>query len=101
MLLKPDFLWQALQPRLEEYFRRTGDTQLVGVFVGASSDTVMRWVSNEQSPGGERLIKLWHYLSAVGMKSFELEDLDAFNRYVGELYAFEVLTMDEVCYALH
>lgn len=101
MYLNPESIWEAVLPRLKQYYAQTMSVDQVAEFVGAKPGTVMDWIGKEQPATGERLIKLWYFLRAVGFSSPELDQLDEYNRYTGELYAFGVLDIDEVLKAIN
>ena len=93
--LTSDEVWDACSTRLKQYYARTLDTETVGTFTRSSPATVVRWLEN-QSTNGDRLIRLWYFLEAAGFSSPEIDDLNAYNRYVGQLFAFDVIDMPEV-----
>lgn len=89
-------LFQTLQPRLKEYVCQTSDLQDICRFVGVVPRTVADWSNNRQPAKGVRLVRVWHFLAANGYESPELLGIPAFNRYVGELFAFSVISMKEL-----
>lgn len=89
-------LFERVQPRLVEYHRNTNDLEFISEFVGAVPTSIMDWINNKQPCKGARLIRLWHFLDAAGFESPELEKIPPFNCYLGQLFAFGVITMDEV-----
>lgn len=96
-MLEPDKIWAVVLPRLRQYIGAGLDTELLCRLAGAKPGTVGDWVMNVQPPVGFRLIALWHVFAKVGFKSPELESLPPYNRYLGELVAFGVITMAEAC----
>jgi hypothetical protein len=96
MEFKSEQLWPLVLPRLRSYQEsHNWDVGLVTSVTNSTVKTVTGWL-NGQPPNGERLIKLWHLLAAVGLESPELAKLPAFNRYCGELLTFGVTTMEEL-----
>lgn len=96
MEVKSEQLWPLVLPRLRSYQEsQQWDIGLVTQVTGSTPKTVTGWL-NGQTPNGERLIKLWHLLAAVGLESPELATLPGFNRYCGELLTFGVITMKEL-----
>lgn len=96
MEIKSEQLWPLVQPRLRSYLGRTWDFGLVTNTTGTTTSTVTGWLADQVPPSGERLIKLWHLLEALGLESPELAELPGFNRYCGELLTFGVITMKEL-----
>lgn len=86
--------FRRLQPALAQ-FAESGDLQLVCEFTGSAYRTVQGWVANKRPVKGEREIRLWHLLLAVGFEFPELR-IDAYNHYLAELFAYSIVTMDEV-----
>jgi len=89
-------LFERVQPRLVEYHRTTNDLEFISEFVGAVPTSILDWINNKQPCKGARLIRLWHFLDAAGFETPELEKIPPFNCYLGQLFAFGVITMDEV-----
>lgn len=101
MEVKSEQLWPLVFPRLRSYQEsHDWDIGLVAQVTGSTTNTVMGWLIG-QTPNGERLIKLWHLLAAVGLESPELDKLPAFNRYCGELLTFGVVSLKDVQEVCH
>jgi hypothetical protein len=64
-------------------------------FCKVASSTVKDWISNSHPARGERLLRLWHLLALRGSESPELQKLPALNRYLGELLAFGLVSIEE------
>lgn len=94
-MFTPDEIWEACLPRLRQYYGNTGDLETLSTFANATPLTVSGWLSG-QRPTGERLLKLWHFLRAAGVRSPEFDRLDKYNLYLGELYAFSVVSMEQL-----
>lgn len=86
-------LFQQLQPALAE-FAEGGDLQLVCEFTGSNDRTVHGWVTGKSPANGEREIRLWHFLLAAGY-DVPGSDIDAFNFYLAELFAYSIITKEE------
>lgn len=99
--MKADELWPVVSARLRIYIGQTWNVQIIADVTGSNPATVGGWMSNTAPPVGERLVRLWHFLDAVGIKSPELHKLPSFNRYLGQLLTFGVMRMEEVCEALN
>lgn len=95
-MIDADDLKAIVMKRLKLYYERSGDFQHIAKFVNAQEKTVIDWIGGQQQPSGERLIRLWYYLRAYGLPSNELDEIPVFNRYLGELFAFGVIDIDEV-----
>lgn len=95
MEIKSEQLWTIVRPRLRTYLGRTWDFGFVAKTTSSTVPTVTGWLA-DQTPPGERLIRLWHMLAAVGFESPELDALPSFNRYCGELLSFGVVDMKEL-----
>jgi hypothetical protein len=89
-------IWPRVLKRMRSYLGVSWDIDGFSQTIGVTSSTVGDWISQTQPPNGERLIRLWHYLDLIGYKSPEIKELPPFNRYVGQLLALSVITMDEV-----
>lgn len=94
-MFTPDEIWEACLPRLRQYYGSTGDLETLATFANATPKTVSGWLSG-QRPTGERLLKLWHFLRAAGVRSPEFDRLDKYNLYLGELYAFDVVSLEQL-----
>ena len=70
MEIKSEQLWTVVRPRLRAYLGRTWDFGLVAKMTASAVPTVTGWLA-DQTPPGERLIRLWHMLAAVGFESPE------------------------------
>lgn len=64
--------------------------------VGVSSQSVYRWAKEKKVPTGEALIRLRYYLEHLGYCVTELESLKPRTRTLGRLFAFRVVTLDEI-----
>lgn len=95
MEIKSEQLWSLVKPRLRTYLGHTWDFGLVATVTGSTVPTVTGWLA-DQTPPGERLIRLWHLLAALGLESPELADLPSYNRYCGELLTFGVVDIKEL-----
>lgn len=96
MELRPEELWPLIRKRLKQYIvASTWDYMAVAKATDSTSNTVAKWLVGGE-PNGERLIRLWHFLAVSGIESPELNTLDDFNRYCGELLAFGVVCMDDL-----
>lgn len=80
-----------LQPSLVD-FVATYDAQLVCDFVGAARKSVRRWVAGSHTAKGVYELRLWYFLEAAG---YDVPLVDEFNRYVAQLLAHSIITMDE------
>lgn len=94
-MLTSDDVWDATVPRLQQYFEQTGNLNTVAEFVGVMPKTVADYLGVRKA-SGERLIKLWYFLRTVGYSSPELNKLDKYNQYVGELFAFGIVDMQQL-----
>lgn len=92
MQIKVPFTW--LQPDVRS-FLETGDVQLVCEFTDSAKKTVRRWAANETPAKGGKEIRLWHFLLAAGYEFPELR-IPEYNFYLAQLYAYSVVTIDEV-----
>lgn len=89
-------VWEKIHPRLVAQKQQGIDLNEVAAFCEVNLDTVQRWLRGTPA-NGERLIRLWHLLALLGSDSPELRKLPAFNRYLAELLAFGVVSLDEAC----
>lgn len=87
-------IFAVSQPRLRDYLKK-GEMDVLTRFVGATPGTVQGWVKGTPCKG-ERLLRLWHFLSVAGFDSPEMQAIPKYNLYLSELFAFSVITMDEV-----
>lgn len=71
------------------------NTNLIAAFTKASPITVRDWLRKDQPPRGERLNRLQHMLSALGISSPELDYVTSYGRYLGRLMAFGIITLAE------
>lgn len=69
---------------------------VVGQFVGVGDQTIRRWFKKELHPVGEGLIRLRYYLEFLGYEVEELESLDKRIRDLARIYAFGVITLQEI-----
>lgn len=68
-------------------------------FCGVSHDTALRW-SAKRLPKGEVLNKVWYLLQNYDLVVDQVRRLDPTVRYLGELIAFDVLSMVETLHML-
>lgn len=94
-MITPDEIWDKCLPRLRRYYGTTNNVEAIAEFVNASPNTVFDWLGGQRATG-ERLLKLWFFLRAVGMRSSEFSTLDKYNLYIGELYAFGVVDVERL-----
>jgi hypothetical protein len=94
-------LWEDVLPRLNASISAGLNMAKVAEFCNVSQETVRRWTENEHPAKGERLIRLWHLLALVGNESPELETLKPLQRFVSELFAFDVITASQACELLN
>lgn len=88
-------IFTELLPKLRLYYEQTHDSDVVGKFVGAAPGTVQDWIKAKQPAKGERLIKLWYFLEAAGFQFSEIDDIPKFNRYLGHIFSFGLISLDE------
>ncbi len=89
-------IWLKVRDRLRLYFGQTYKIQSISDLVNVSNNTIVAWLADEYPAKGENLVTLWHVLEAIGFDSPEMDDLPRFNRYLGELFAFSVIGINEV-----
>jgi hypothetical protein len=70
---------------------------LVARFTQSADSTANGWRTDKdpKPPRGERLNRLWHLLHFAGVDSPELLELPEFGRYLGELMAFGVISIED------
>lgn len=96
MEYKHETLWPIVHSRLREYMVASDwDIETIANCTGSASDTVVGWLAGKEAIG-ERLIRLWHLLAALGCDSPELDKLRQPNFLCGQLLAFGVVGMDEL-----
>jgi hypothetical protein len=90
--------YKELGDLLVARLRRTdlGD-YVVAKFTDSANSTVDGWRRDKdpKPPRGERLNRLWHLLHFAGVDSPELQELPEFGRYLGELMAFSVISIED------
>ena len=97
MKVESDELWRLVSPRLQEQVEAgTLTIEQIAAFCKASPLTVKRWLSNKNPANGERLIRLWELLAFTGSNSPEMDKIPPLNRLLSQLYAFDVIALDEV-----
>jgi hypothetical protein len=89
-------IWPLVRDRLRVYLGSSWDIEGLCKAIGVSDTTVGDWLVDKQPAVGVRLIRLWHYLAAVGFDSPELDQLRPFNRYAGQLLAMSIFTLDDL-----
>lgn len=99
-MITADDVWELCLPRLRQYYGNHGNVETLASFVNATPKTVSDWLGGQRA-SGERLLKLWFFLRASGIKSPEFDRLDEYNLYIGELYAFDVVSMEQLCEILN
>lgn len=90
-------LWEAVQPRLHASIRDGLSVGFIADFCRATNDTVIGWDRGDHPAKGEKLIRLWHLMAFVGHDSPELETLQQLQRFVSELFAFDVIGTEKAC----
>jgi hypothetical protein len=88
-------LRNLLVDRLTKAHANGLELTIVTEFVGISDPTPLRWIKGTGTPRGENLNRLWHLLSALGLNSPELKELQPYSRYLGELLAYRVISLGE------
>jgi hypothetical protein len=71
------------------------DTDLVASFTSAAPSTVGSWLAKGIPPKGEKLNALWHLLRHAGQPSPEFDEVPPFGKYLGELLAFGVISLED------
>ena len=89
-------IWPSVLERLRTHVAGQWDIEGFSATIGVAPQTLGEWLANVSPPVGERLIRLWHFLAAVGYDSPELNRVEPFNRYLGQLLAMSVITMNDV-----
>lgn len=92
MHISGEKIWESVLPRLRDYIGQTWDISTITSVTKCEPETVTDWLILKQPAVGERLIKVWHLLANLGFSSPELEKLPAYNRYLGELLTFSVIS---------
>lgn len=96
MEFKHESLWPIVHSRLREYMTASNwDIETVADGTDSTPDTVAGWLAGREAIG-ERLIRLWHLLAALGCDSPELDELKPINFLCGQLLTFGVVSMDEL-----
>lgn len=96
MELKHEQLWPVVHTRLREYMTASNwDIEAVATGTCSTTETVAGWLSGKEA-AGERLIKLWHLLAALGCDSPEMEQLGRPNFLCGQLLTFGIVGLDEL-----
>lgn len=90
--MDPLKLGNQLVDRLRDAHSRGLDLTIVEDFVGVNSEAVHRWLDEHKAPRGENLGRLWYLLAALDLPSPELEYLSSYQRYLGELLAYRVVS---------
>lgn len=93
-------LWMHVAPRLRRALAEDIPLSEIAQFTHSTTDTVMKWASGQRPAEGARLVRLWHLLATLGYESPELDELPAFQRLVGQLFAFGILSEEEACHAV-
>jgi hypothetical protein len=90
-------LWKRLLPRLREQVSN-GSLTIVGIaeFCNVGTKAVEGWIAEKRDVTGERLIRLWFLLALSGSASPEIDKMPRLNATLAELYAFNVISIDEV-----
>ena len=97
MKVESDELWGLVSPRLKEQVEAgTLTIEQIAAFCKAAPLTVKRWLSNKNPANGDRLIRLWELLAFTGSNSPEMDRIPPLNRLLSQLYAFDVIALDEV-----
>lgn len=100
-MIRAETIWPRVHPRLQQYLVQTWintqawDIERICKVADATPGTVGDWLVGTQPPTGIRLLSLWHFLKASGIPSPEIDDLPPYNRYLGELLALKVITMED------
>lgn len=87
-------LFGLLQPRLQTYVANN-DVAVLCDFIDVVPTTIQTWAKGTHPAQGVNLIRLWHFMAAVGFDSPELDSLNPYTRYVGELLAYSIIPIDE------
>ncbi len=90
--MHPDKLGPLLVKRLQE---GQFDPDVIANFLGATPLTVHYWFTNTHQPRGAAMNALWHFLATVGVDSPEIDQLPSFSKYLGQLLAFSVISLEE------
>lgn len=100
-MIEPEEIWTEVLPRLREFIAQTGNVKLVCELTDATPGTVGEWLTEVRPPTGVRLLTVWHLLNVYGPLLPSMDGLEPLNRYLGQLLAFQVMTMEEVCEVLN
>lgn len=88
-------LRNLLVDRLAKAHENGLELTIVVDFVDIADSTAARWLNKTGTPRGENLNRLWHLLHALGVASPELERLQPYSRYLGELLAYRVISLGD------
>jgi hypothetical protein len=92
--LPTEEIWKVVRPRLRRYVLEVDNAGCIRDFTNSDNiRTVGMWLTGTL-PFATALIKLWHLLADLGYESPELDALSPVNRYLGRLFAYDVLDMD-------
>lgn len=93
--MKSNDIWPKVLQRLRQFIADTGNVELVCELTDVKPATLGDWLVNKQPALGMKLIALMHLLDHYGPRIQEVSALPAFNRMVGQLVAFKVITLEE------
>lgn len=86
---------QKLGPLVIQRLRHAKlDDDLVAEFVGVTPLTVDTWLRKGTVPRGQQINRLWHLLALAGQDSPELKRVSAYGRYLGELMAYDIVSLE-------
>ncbi|HTE57808.1 MAG TPA: hypothetical protein VK694_03605 [Verrucomicrobiae bacterium] len=86
---------QKLGPLVVQRLRHAKlDDDLVAEFVGVTTATIDTWLRKNIVPRGQQINRLWHLLALAGVDSPELKRVSAYGRYLGELMAYDLVSLE-------
>lgn len=87
-------LFGYVQPRLRDFVTKH-DVAALCDFIGVVPGTIQTWAKGTHPAQGVNLIRLWHFMAAAEYDSPEMDTLHPYTRYVGELLAHSIITIDD------
>jgi hypothetical protein len=92
-----DDIWDLVLPRFREAINWDWNTNSDAfcTMLDVSIGTIAGWLVNERPPVGVRLVSLWYILDMMEIPSAELEAVPPKSKYVGQLLAASLISMDE------
>lgn len=94
-MISSEDIWRAVRPRLMPWLGRTDNLELIKQLTGCELATIGNWLARSIPLAGQ-LIKLWYLMEAVGYPSPEMQRISALQQYVGRLYTFGILDIEEI-----